>query len=103
MNEFRGTLASLWCNFLARAFSTEIIFCFNFRIFDSSYHPIFIILSWHICGNWSQIPKAYVQASAVFENSAQFPAVFKPTKYSALSQSETIHFSVLQVIFSVQL
>ena len=35
MNEFRRTLASVWCNFCSR-FLTEIIFFFGFRIFDLS-------------------------------------------------------------------
>ena len=70
-------------------FSTEIIFCLRFLIFVLTYHPVSISFSSHICGGWVKFRRnrCTMQASAAFENSAQNPAVFKPTKCTALRQS----------------
>ena len=58
------------------------------------FHSFFITYLQKLNSNSEGID---VQASTVFENSAQNPAVLKPTKCSALDQSEMSNFPVCPI------
>ena len=74
--------------------STEIIVCFSFQIFVSSFHLVFIpFLLTYLRKLKLNSEKIDVQVSALFENSAQNPAVLSAAR-SAANQKRVVFLFV---------